>query len=235
MATPLYKIPKADVFLRKFGTTDAYMSLGNVSKAELTVNLTKEELKSSGNIKGTLASEYSDMTMELALTCNDAQYSQMLKYLGATAVSKAAGNDTVSIPANSLAGSTIDLGYTNVSNVVIAGKVLGTDYTVNAAAGTLQLLTDFTASVSVDFDYTAQKGGAVMKDSDGDDTRTFEVMIYSKSLKSKLVVYKAKFDPTTVAFIADKFGEFELKGSVLQDTTKAETSEYGQYAKYLSI
>lgn len=228
----LYTIPRADLFLRKYGTTDALDYLGNVTKAELTANISEETLKSFGNTPGTLEKFITEQTQTLTLTCNSASRKDLLKYLGASEVTIPAGSATVDIAAGSVAGSLIDLGYTNVSDVVITGKVAGTDYSVNAAAGTVQLLTTFSSASSVAFDYAEQKGGALNKDLQGED-RVYEVVVYSSTLKAKLTMFKVKFNPTTVQLVGDKFAEFELKGELLLDTTKLAGSTWGQYAKYI--
>lgn len=132
---------RGKIHFKKLGDS-GYRYLGNTPAFGLTV--TSETLKHFGSDSGVKVQDKEIVVQtEYAgsLTTDNINHENMAMMLLGTASTVAVGSGTgVSVTFNNVVlGNLFDLGKRNVSSVVITGKVLGTDYTVDAVNGLLTI------------------------------------------------------------------------------------------------
>lgn len=140
------------------------------------------------------------------------------------------------------AGDMVALDYAKVSSVVLSGTapatpVVGTDYRINETTGVLTFLTDCTG-VDGAYEYASHSLVTVFTSNSPDMYLLFdgENTVDGAELLARGEVYKVQFDPaSTVGLIQDDFGNLELSGEALVDSTRVDNSEYGGYARLMLV
>lgn len=127
-------------------------------------------------------------------------------------------------------GMMTPLAHPGVSNVVVSGAVLGTDYTVDAANGSITVLPTSTAiaegsplTTTVSYDYAAYNG-KVEAFTTGQRYYTLRLQGRNTAQGNQPVIvtcHQAALDMAKAfSLIEKKHQAFELDGMLLQDTTK---------------
>lgn len=154
--------------------------------------------------------------------------------------------DSVSGEAVTLyAGCLTPLAHPGVSNVVVSGAVLDTDYTVNAAAGALNVLADSSAApegspltTTVSYDY-ADYAGKVEAFVTGQ--RYYMLRLQGRNTAQgnqpvNVTCHQIAFDMAkALNLIEKKHLALEMDGMLLQDTTKPLPSEAGDLSQFFNV
>jgi hypothetical protein len=255
MATPssdnLY-LGSGEIWFNRFDATGAktqWRHLGDVSKFEVTPNVTTAEKYGSMNgARGLMAQAITQTGAEGSMTLSEFDADNLaLGFLGATTVS---GLQTAGTATDTAITGTVKKGYaldTGKKKIVVTAVkkgastlVLGTDYSVDSDSGLI----------------TALAGGVTL--SDGDTitwTGTYPNITTPlvKALSNAIIkgqlrfrsasdatgprmvvdIWKASIQPDgALGFLGTEFGEIGLKFSCLQDTTQASDNQFYQ-AQYL--
>jgi hypothetical protein len=148
------------------------------------------------------------------------------------------GGSAGAVDADSVSGESIvlyngmmtPLAHPGVSNVVVSGAVLGTDYTVDAANGSITVLASSSAipegsplTTTVSYDYAAYNG-KVEAFTTGQRYYTLRLHGRNTAQGNQPVIvtcHQAALDMAKAfSLIERKHQQFELDGMLLQDTTK---------------
>lgn len=129
-------------------------------------------------------------------------------------------------------GTITTLGHVKVSNVVVDSPalVLGTDYELNAEAGSIKWLTDQSANtgMTITYDHEAQKKVDALTQGFTELYMRFEGLNTADSNKPVIVeVFKFSTDPLKeLALISDGVQQFTLEGNVLADPLQLTGSKF---------
>jgi hypothetical protein len=170
----------------------------------------------------------------------------LARVLRGAPVTIAAGSVTAeALPAGLVAGDFVALKKTNVSSVVVkdsagtpATLVAGTDYVLNEAHGSLQILNVGTYVQPFKVDYA--NGPAVSSPMFTAGRKTyfvrFEGLNTANDDKPVLVeFYKFQMDPAGLELISDNMSKFTINGTALYDDTKPKDGELGQFGRVVQI
>lgn len=213
--------------------------MGNVTSLELTQeNETREKYSSTEQSSPLLDRRVVRQSYELVAACDEHTLANLALFMSGqqTTVAQSSGTGTTATLNDVVLGDTYSLGARNVTSVVITGKVEGTDYLLDAEAGTITILATGTITAASDVAVTFNKpaltvnkiqGGLVSSPSarvtfiaddsnaDGDGSR------------DKLTVWKATVAPDGgYQFISDDYGSFSLRFSVVSDSTNHPTEPF---------
>jgi len=143
------------------------------------------------------------------------------------------------LPANIKAGERYMLQYQQVSNVVLGSLVEDTDYTVNAAFGTITFLTDQTASVSANYSYAESINTTIFTDTPKEVYLRFEGINLAEDDANFLVeFYRVKFDPIQALDLinnASNLAGLQTTASALFDGSKVSDPKLGQVGRVVHI
>lgn len=197
------------------------LPVGNVSALSITIQTTVLEHKESQTGQRAIDLRLTTETKcNLSMTIENFIAVNLAAALRgeATTVASAVGH-TQTINVGTTVGTVTPLAFTNVSNLVITGKTLGTDYLLNAAAGSLEWLTAGTGTVTATYDYAAQKQVDALTQGFTEKYMRFEGLNTADSNKPVVVdVFKFSTDPLKdLALISDTVQQFVLEGNVLAD------------------
>jgi hypothetical protein len=222
------------------GEPTGFRHMGNVSKLEITPEITEITKKSSMNsaraVRGRAVTE---TKMNLALTFDEFEPENIaLALLGEKIAAQAVDASITDEPVigKSFKGRYLDTGMVNIT--VTAVKVGATthqiddDYTVDGPAGLIYITHDSDIADDSDVIWSgscAASGAKVQGLSQG---RIEGALMYRSSddqigPKSKILMHKVSMSPDgALALIGDQFFEGGLKGEVLSDETQPEGQEY---------
>lgn len=227
------------------GNPEGFVNIGNVSNLVISQEQTKEEHKesSTGNrsVDAVLTTETS---VTLSMTMEHIHKDNLALGLFGTATDVAAGSVTNEV-VKAYLGKTVALDKPNVSSVVVTDDtntttyVLGENYTINAEAGSINIL-DAAAqgaatnpianlqTLHIDYSYTAHDTIDAFTTSAPERWLRFEGLNTADSNKTVVVdVFKFRVDPfAELALINDTFAQFVVDGEVLSDSTKLTGSKY---------
>lgn len=121
-------------------------------------------------------------------------------------------------------GKWVKVLYRNISNVVIAGAVEGTDFEVDFATGRIKAivggtLVDATA-VNVAYDYSSEEWGIVNGISNGTSIEGFLRFVGNpeQGPKYEIEIWKVKIRSTAdLPFISDDWGTIQFEGEIQKD------------------
>jgi hypothetical protein len=221
--------------------------VGNAENCILSVKQKEEDIKDNFTGKGlTIAKPVVETDAELKIQVLDMS---MQNWADATWGSWGGALEADSVAGESVileAGCYVQLAHPGVSNVVIAGAVEDTDYSIeSAASGLIRVLDDSPAApagtpltTTVAYDYAAYNGRV---DSFVLGQKFYKVVINGKNLaqgnqpciltiNQVQLGMSSKFD-----FISKKKMEFELMGSVLYDGYLPDAQEAGDLSNLFSI
>lgn len=126
--------------------------------------------------------------------------------------------------------------HINISNVSVAGKVEGTDYTVDVAGG-LHVIDGTGSPWSVSYDYTDHNiMSSFSLAPEIQWVRLNGINIADDENPVVVDVYKVRFTPASnISLIGDTFVSMALTGKILYDSTKAGTTTWGNYFRIRSL
>jgi hypothetical protein len=222
------------------GDPTGYRHLGNVSKLEITPEVTEITKKSSMNsARAVRGRAITETKMNIALTFDEFEPENVaLALLGEKIAIQAADGAIADepVPEPAKQGRWLDTGFVNIT--VTAVKVGATthavddDYTLDLAAGLIYIVPggDIADDDAVTWSGSCAASGAKVQGlSQG---RIEGALLYRSSddqigPKSKIVMHKVSISPDgALALIGDQFFEGGLKGEVLADETQATGQEY---------
>lgn len=176
-----------------------------------------------------------------------------LMLLGDT-VAQASGSvtgETISPTTGTLAvGNVFLLGGQDVSAVTIKDSsgtpkalVAGTDYTLNAKGGSIEILDvttngPFTLPLKADYTKAAATRVKMFTAANQEFWLRFEGLNTAVSGYPPVIVdiYRVRLDPVKdFGLINDDLGNFELAGSCLVDQTKTVSSDFGQFGRMIAL
>lgn len=220
------------------GEPTGYRHVGNVSKLEITPNITEVTSKSSMNaaraVRGRAVTE---TKMELAMTLSEFHPENLaLATLGETGTAQAldASITDEAIPGKSVKGRWLDTGFVNITvtgvKVGATSHTLDDDYQVDAAAGLIYIMPDGDIADDSDVTWSGSCTASGTKVAALTQGRIEGALLYRASAdqigpKTKIVLGKVSVSPDgALGFLGDQFGEIGLKGEVLQD----DAGDYGE-------
>lgn len=143
------------------------------------------------------------------------------------------------LPGEIVAGDAWFLGgstrHRAITSLVVAGMVLNTDYTIDAASGLLTFLTDQEGSpaLTAAYNYTDPAYVSIFTASQKDYLLSYEFINKQNSNKAgSLELYKVRFDAAdNLDFQSAAEQSFVLNGSALADTTRVADAALGQFGR----
>jgi hypothetical protein len=222
---------KGIVRARKLGAANALLSLGNVSKLEISFDEEKKELKNYMTAGGGVLDSYSRITnITLDMTSDNFDPEALSRALRGT-VTAVAG------------GAVVDEAH---NDVVVGGFVPFNKLPDTALAVTVK---KGATTLTVDTDYTLEPDGVTIKSGGtlitGDDILISYTALASTTLEAltvsgdvyelvfsglnevrsgkafQVTAHRVKFGPMKgFGLIADEYGEYEMSADILADVTK---------------
>lgn len=180
---------------------------------------------------------------EITLRWVDAQDKMFAVASLGTAVAGAGGSiSNEQLPADIPVGFVWNLGglspHQNITALVFTpAMVVNTDYTLDAENGTVTFLTDQSGSPAgpvAAYNYTDADSVTMLTAAQKEYFFRFKFINKANSnAPGTLELYRVRFDPASVLdFMSDELQTFELKGTVLADTTRASTdTDFGQFGR----
>lgn len=230
------------------GANKGFLSIGNAPKVELSGEATflthKEsitgeqltDLKIPKDKMVKLTADFENFSKEnLAL----AFYGNINAVTAGTATAEAFTNGYTVLTAD--IGKAYKLAHTGVSAVVITDSAgspatlsLGTDYTVDAVAGYITILSlgSYTQPFKAAYSYAAATQIGLMT------ADIVEKYVYFRGINTAVSpakytifeLYRVQFEPSkNFNFIDDNLGKFSFAGEALQDTSKSASATLGQF------
>lgn len=217
--------------------------------SDLTLKLTTDKSERTESWSGnrlTSAVLQKAKKAEISLKPNQLDPKVLALALYANVATIAAGTVTAeALPADLAVGDTVVLDHPNSSDVVITDStpttpktlVLGTDYRIESAAGSLITLLSlgtpaFTPPFSVAYSYA---GGVDLAMFTGPIPERYLVFDGINTLTGDRILvrlYRCQLDPVSdLALIGDDLGEMTLGGSVLFDAVNAADANLGGFGK----
>lgn len=229
--------------------SEAGYDLGETVKLDLTQNAPRLEMATSRSAdRGTAFSMAQAKTGEVAISMKTVSDFVWGLLSSGTWTEVAAGSAVAGwvAPAGVLVGQIIKLPAMNVSAVAVKDStgspltlVANTDYELDAVAGTVKIknLGSYVQPLKVDYTPGAVKILGGLKAPNDDWIVVFNGTNSYDNSRVTLEIFKFRFDPEgTLAMISDgsQYPEFQLKGSIQKDETKASGSSGGQYYRLVT-
>lgn len=226
------------------GNPGPFRDLGNVPALRITLEtdvLEHKESRTGNRLTDLRLVRERTASVTMTLESFNTKNLQMLLY----GTSVAAGSSTVTnevSPANLAVGDIVALANPHVSAVTVntnpagAAWVLGTDYTLDAAAGMITILSIAKGTrIEVDYTYAATDIVPMFKDTQKERYIRFVGLNTANANKSVTVeLYRTVFDPASdFDLINDELAQFELTGSVLYDSTRDANSTLGGFGRII--
>lgn len=226
--------------LKFFGNADSV-------KASVTVER-KEKRESRTGTNGLVRSKVVFLGGNLEITLNENQRSNLELFLfGTTVVRDAVSDhaDETKIPTTQVAGEVYRLEYQNVSDLTITDDgaanavVSDTKYEVDDVYGKIKIVSALgTGPFTVHYDAAAANVVPVFQHSDVPIYFRHEgINIGNDNDEPYLLEFwKIKLDPVTdLELITNDFGQFVLKGTLLQSRWKPSDPVYGKFGRHLEL
>ena len=215
MATPKYATLKGDFFIKEKGSAENFYFFGNSQEATFEMGIEKATLESSGNERGTLASEETSRTATFSMTPNSlaTRNLKLYFYSKGSETQASATDQAFTLPAM-VEGEMFRFAHVNVTNVNIEDLVAGTDYKVLAKGGALVAMKTIVAGKEGTYD----AAGATKVGVFTGDGMEYEVYYVSEKTGKTVHFRRWKPDPAqSVALIGNDFASFPLSGECLID------------------
>jgi hypothetical protein len=222
---------KGIVRARKIGAVNALLSLGNVSKLELSFDEEKKELKNYMTAGGGVLDSYTRITgVKLAMTCDNFDPEALARALRGTVTAVAGGAVADEAHADVVLGSFIP--FNKLPDVTAAVTVkkgataltVDVDYTLETDGITIKTGGTLIAGDDITVTYTALASTTLEALTvSGDEYEiVFSGLNEARSGKAfQVTAHRAKFSPMKgFGLIADDYGNYEMEADVLADITK---------------
>lgn len=227
------------------GNPGPFRDLGNVPALSITLETDVLEHKESRT-----GSRLTDLrlvrerTANTTMTLESFNTKNLMMLLYGTYVSSAGSGVTNELSPTGLAvGDIVALARPHVSAVAVntagagAAWVLNTDYSLDAAAGMITILSVAKGTaIEVDYTYAATDIVPMFKDVQKERYLRFVGLNTANSNKVVTVeLYRVAFDPaSTIDLINDELAQFELSGSVLYDSARDANSILGGFGRVIT-
>lgn len=207
-----------DGFLRKRAPGQNYRPLGNLPEAVIALEQETAELKSTGNVSGTLAEDVTSSSATLRIVMNSQAFENAALALQGALAEIPAGEDLAFTYPVIKAGEVVKLPHVKISNVAITGKTLGVDYSILPGGVGIQAITDNAAAIpACSYDHAAYRAIG-LRTGEADE---FQFLFYSTKSKRVYEVLRFKLNPGEHSLISTDFGTITLEGKLLLDETVA--------------
>lgn len=227
------------------GDPQGFVNIGNVSALSITQEVTKEEhTESTTGNRSIDAVLQTKTTVGVSMTIDNLSKENLALMSQGSSATVAAGSVTNEAVTAYLA-KTVALAHPNVSTVVVtnvAGTttyVAGANYTVNAEAGSINILNAAAQAAAanpitdlqvlhIDYSYTAYDTVDAFTSAAPERWIRFEGLNTADSNKPVIVdIFKFQFAPfAELLLINDTFAEFVVEGEALSDSTKTTGSKH---------
>jgi hypothetical protein len=226
--------------LKFFGNADSV-------KASITVER-KEKRESRTGTNGLVRSKVVFLGGNVEITVSESQRANLELFLFGNTVERDAVSDHADenkIPATAAAGEVYRLEYQNVNDVVITDDgaanavVSDTKYDVDDVYGKIKVLEDLgTGPFTVTYDAPAANVIPVFQHSDAPIYFRHEGINIGNDEDEPYLLefWKMKLDPVTdLELITNDFGQFVLKGTLLQSRWKPTDENYGKFGRHVEL
>ncbi len=224
--TPIGVALEADVLFERWNgsTYDALAKMANSVSFSMTQNTDQQTLpgRDRSNFNNTVASLTTKEDSEISFTCN------MFDGIVATYAALGTENDQTAATVNvtddlvlSVSGTEAYLPAHNVSNVVITGATVTTDYTLNAADGVITIVSggalDGSTTITVDsYDYAQLVGSRIDMGTESEIQGRLTILGTQRTNQKKfrMVLDSVKISPDGEQsyFNEDEFSEVTFAG-----------------------
>lgn len=234
-----YTLGKGKVYFARFdsdGASDGELDLGNAPAFEIgTTQETLDHFESMAGIKDRDLQVETSISAQLSFTLDEyAADNLALAFRGAEPTSESQGSGTVA--AETVVAKLdkwVKMDYRNVSHIVIAGLVEGTDFEVDFDVGRLKALStgSVTAdeSLSVAYDYSSETWTVISGLSNGGAIEGFLRFVGDpeQGIAYEVEVHKVKLRATSpVPFISDEWGTMQYEGEIQKDVANNPTDPW---------
>lgn len=229
------------------GVPGAFRWVADCNQLQLQGQIQTEEIHESYTGLNLLADRIQKQpAMNLQMTLREWVMDNIAWGFWGTSSSISSGSVTgEALPANLAQGDLARLKYTQVSAVQItdsaatpATLVAGTDYTINAAYGSIEFigaLTGYTQPFAVDYSYNGGSNAAMFTALSPIRWLRLEGLNIADSNSAVLIeLYKVQTDPLSQAdFIGTSAADLQMKGAALYDPTKQGDTSLGQFGRII--
>ncbi len=204
------------------GSPMGFEFVGDVESVEGSPSISRHPIIENVSGQRTeIDSFITEQSTDLTINFKSVKPSHLARVLQADLTTKASGSVS-SVDYTGYQGKFIQLAHLKVSNVVVTGATLTTDYLVHAAAGLIEVVdgggwTDATTK-AISYDYAAQKE-LKANPQNQEVTLGFMGMNTANSDKrGRCTIYKATIDPAFLSLIqADTEGSLSVNCKMLVD------------------
>jgi len=225
--------------------------VGNVPDAKISFNVERiEHYEAQSGLRRQDRRYVRQISGELTVTLEEITKDNLAALFWGTPVSRGAGNVTAEVlPSGLVAGDTVMLKNSKIttSSVVVKDSatpsvtVAEDDYEVDSVYGTITFknVTGYTQPFKVDYAYTTGATIVPMVTTPSKERffRFHGLNMGNDPVTNVIIeLYRVVFDPVqNFSLLSEEFAKFELKGSVLADTTKPSSSELGQFGRIILL
>jgi len=229
------------------GVPGAFRWVADCNQLQLQGQVQTEEVFESYSGKNLLSLRLSkQVAMNVQFTLREWVLENLALGFWGTSATIATGSVTGEVlPANLAQGDFARLAYPQVSAVVVtdsagtpATLTEGTDYSINAAYGSLEFIGDlssYTQPFNVDYSYQGGDNVTMFTASSPERWLRFEGLNIANQSQEVLVeLYRVQNDPLSQAdFLGDAVGDLQVKGAALYDSTKVGNTDLGQFGRII--
>lgn len=229
------------------GVPGPFRWCADVNELELQGEVENEEVFESYSGQNLLALRLAKQkTLNVSFNLREWLIDNLAMAFYGTSATIAAGSVTSeALPATLAKGDIARLEHQQVKTVVLTDSAMaalteGTDYTVNADFGHVEIISDlstYTLPITAAYDYQGGKNVTMFTQPAQERWLRFEGLNRADSNAPVLVeLYRVRTDPTSSAgLISDEVADLAIEGGVLYDSNNESNSELGGFGRIIQV